>query len=78
MHKTVHGKNLLVNLFLIATAILLMLFASSTSAKISGATIKLSLHTSVCKNHCIKNTKRTTNKQAGKLVKSNIRKQWLS
>ena len=75
MHKTVHGKKLLVNIFLIAAAVLLILFASFTSAKISGTTFKLSLHTSVYKIFITKNIKRTTNKQAGKLVESDIRKQ---
>lgn len=75
MHKTVHGKKLLVNLFLIATAVLLILFVSFTSAKISGTAIKLSLHTPFHKINFSKNIKRTTNKRAGKLVESDIRKQ---
>ena len=76
MHKTVHGKKLLVNLFLIAAAVLLILFVSLlTSAKISGTTIKLSHNSSVYKIIITKNIKRTTNKQAGKLVESDIRKQ---
>jgi hypothetical protein len=77
MYKTVRGKKILVNFFLIAAAILLMLFASFTSAKICGTAIKLSLYTSVHNINLTKNIKCTTNKQAGKLVKSDIRKQWL-
>jgi hypothetical protein len=75
MHKIVHGKKLLSYSFLIATAFLCMLFASITSVKIPGTTIKQIQCTSVNHINRSKNIKRTTNKQAEKLVKSDIRKQ---
>jgi hypothetical protein len=55
MHKTVHGKNLLVNFFLIAAAILLILFASFTATKIFGSVVKLSMHTTSYKINTAKN-----------------------
>jgi hypothetical protein len=75
MHKIVHGKKLLSFSFSIATAFLCMLFASFSSVKITGTPIKQVQCTSVNNINPSKNIKRTTNKQAEKLVKSDIRKQ---
>ena len=75
MHKIVLGKKILSFIFPTATVILFILFAFIISSKVPGTAIKQVRYALVYNINLSKNIKCTTDKQAGKLIRSDIRKQ---